>query len=82
MAPIVAELYDGLYETVKLSYQKSKNPIDWTKDAERELLNMYNQHVDEKMRRIILHGLLLEYLYNEIKCEEDLKRWVEGRFIK
>lgn len=82
IAPIVSELYSDLYEKVKLSYLKSTEPMEWTRDADAELRNIYANNIDEKMRRIILHGLLLQYLCYEVKCEDDLQRWVEGRFVR
>ena len=56
--------------------------MEWTRDADAELRDIYANNIDEKMRRIILHGLLLQYLCYEVKCEGDLQRWVEGRFVR
>ncbi len=83
LGPIMSVLFPGVKDALKTAYNDTSDKAEWTKAAERELLNEVGMIYNEQLRRDIIQSIITYYLVVEVNKPDVLKDWsIEGGFRK
>ena len=75
LAPIMSALFPGVYDAVRDSLEHSKEPEQWTQDAEAALRSIIDAELDGVVRRTIIQGVITDLLYLQMHDEKAFSDW-------
>lgn len=77
LAPLVSALFPNVKRSVEVAFAASKETTDWTDAAETALKDAFGAEIEETTRRVIVQGVITEYLYNELHDTNAFKDWYQ-----
>lgn len=77
LAPLVSALFPDVKKSVEHSFSISKETTDWTDAAEAALRDTFGAEIEESTRRVIVQGVITEYLFNELHDTNAFKDWYQ-----
>ena len=75
LAPIMSALFPRVYDAVRNSLEHSKEPEQWTQDAEAALRSIIDAELDGVVRRTIIQGIVTDLLYLQMHDEKAFSDW-------
>ncbi len=82
IAPLVCALFPKVKEDVIHSISKGNDISTWTTCAESSLADAAGNDIPDKTRRVIIQGIITEYLHNEIHDDNALRDWCQNGAFK
>lgn len=82
VAPIVSEFFPTVSKSLKNAYEKGQTPDVWTQCVENSLSKELEIELTQRMRDMIIQGIMTQYFLNEINDRMALKEWQERGYIK
>lgn len=82
IAPLVSALFPKVRESVSRSVSRSKEPLEWTSSAEQALDSIIESEVRLVTKRLIIQGVITEYLLHELHDQSAFKDWYQNNGLK
>lgn len=80
LAPVMTELFPEVRAAMERAYRKTTEKAEWTSTVEASLLALVDLEIDERIRRVIIQGIITDYVFNELRDEKALYEWSRSGF--
>lgn len=80
LAPIMSALFPAAREAMKRVHQTTSDNFEWTGAVDRALDGFVQAELDDLLRRVIVQGVITDYLLNELRDEKALREWSRVAF--
>lgn len=75
LAPIFNDLFPQVTDSIQRAYNDARKPEEWTRQAEKALLDLGVTNIADQVRRDIIQGCITYYIFIEKGNEKALKEW-------
>lgn len=75
LAPIFNDLFPQVTDSIQRAYNDARKPEEWTRQAEKALLDLGVTNIADQVRRDIIQGCITYYIFIEKGNEKVLKEW-------
>lgn len=82
IAPLVCVLFPSVKDSVVKSVARNKDVKEWTRDAEMALQVLCGEEIGDLTRRVVVQGVITEYLFNELHDQAAFKDWYQNSGLK
>lgn len=80
LAPVVSELFPEVRSAIERAYHRTSEKAEWTTSAVSVLVGLVGLEVDETVKRVIVQGVITDYVLNELGDEKALYEWSKSGF--
>ena len=80
LAPVMTELFPEVRSAMEHVYRRTTEKAEWTSTTEAALLSLVGLEIDERVRRVIVQGIITDYVFNELRDEKALYEWSRTGF--
>ncbi|MBQ8688571.1 MAG: ATP-binding protein, partial [Ruminococcus sp.] len=78
LAPIMSALLPRVRAAIEQAYQNTSDAAEWTKYAEKILIEIAGREMDRKISGRIIQAIVTDYVYVELNRLDDLRIWTES----
>lgn len=75
LAPIFNDLFPQVTDSIQRAYDDARKPEEWTRQAEKALIDLGITNIADQVRRDIIQGCITYYIFIEKGNEKALKEW-------
>lgn len=75
LAPIFNDLFPQVTDSIQRAYNDARKPEEWTRQAEKALIDLGIMNIADQVRRDIIQGCITYYIFIEKGNEKALKEW-------
>ncbi len=80
LAPIMSALFPVARKAIRRAHRTTNDNSEWTVAVDRALNESVQVELDDLLRRVIVQGVITDYLLNELRDERALREWSRVAF--
>jgi len=77
LAPMMSALFPAVRKAARIAVAQTDDVAEWTRATEHALADACATELEDRVRRVIVQGVITDHVYNELRDEAAFRDWYQ-----